>query len=78
VREGFNPRPRVGATGRKVELVRRDKRFNPRPPRGGRRMDNVDTGSADKFQSTPPPRGGATAHDVTDSTRYRYLDTIAG
>ena len=31
--------------------------FNPRPPRGGRRVVRAQLGVADEFQSTPPARG---------------------
>ena len=32
--------------------------FNPRPPRGGRRLAPSPASAPKRFQSTPPPRGG--------------------
>ena len=42
--------------------------FNPRPPRGGRRMPNGYSGICLKFQSTPPARG---------ATKKKYNDMLS-
>ena len=36
---------------------KRERNFNPRPPRGGRRSSSMCAGSQLEFQSTPPARG---------------------
>ena len=38
-----------------------DKHFNPRPPRGGRRIASYPAGTDIRFQSTPPARGATSA-----------------
>ena len=48
-RAGGDPRPRLRRS--------RGYCFNPRPPRGGRRVEPVAGSGPDMFQSTPPARG---------------------
>ena len=48
--------------------------FNPRPPRGGRRITSLTVTIWATFQSTPPARG-ATAHGVAAVVRFRFQST---
>ena len=50
--------------------------FNPRPPRGGRRNDKVNSKGGYLFQSTPPARG-ATIQLETGSTATAYISIHA-
>ena len=49
----FNPRPRMGATGRPDQNLPAGKRFNPRPRMGATPIPNRTTAHS-LFQSTPP------------------------
>ena len=59
--------PARGATDIVKELSRRDIDFNPRPPRGGRRLVCWLSSMLPIFQSTPPARG-ATLEEETDNS----------
>ena len=49
--------PREGGDAPKIANDILSTHFNPRPPRGGRRVVRAQLGVADEFQSTPPARG---------------------
>ena len=66
--------PARGATGRLPHRPRSTRDFNPRPPRGGRRLDTSILCAILIFQSTPPARG-ATAYCSTIERAREFQST---
>ena len=57
--------PREGGDFRSVIALPARRNFNPRPPRGGRRIPAAVSAATYRFQSTPPARGATYSRDMT-------------
>ena len=82
-RDGYAPEtdisihaPREGGDGGGDVPIIHKGNFNPRPPRGGRRIPAADLSACRPFQSTPPARG-ATLLEVNKMVKIRIISIHA-
>ena len=68
--------PREGGDGGGDVPIIHKGNFNPRPPRGGRRIPAADLSACRPFQSTPPARG-ATLLEVNKMVKIRIISIHA-